>query len=123
MRIIGLDEFLKMPIGTVFAKYEPCVFEELMIKAETLPEIKDFCYQSIIQIDIGQSGDCYEALLGSEKTGKAVGMDLALQGRDGCFDENQLFAVYDRSDVELLIQRLQQALIDSSDTVTNSEGS
>lgn len=35
MRIVDRKTFLAMPIGTVFSKYEPCVFGNLCIKGET----------------------------------------------------------------------------------------
>lgn len=112
MKIVKLDQFLKLPPGTLFAKYVPCVFEELTIKGETLPATKDFCYQDIISVDAGTCGDSADMLFLAEE-GASINLDLNCQGRDGCFEPDQLFAVYERQDVEQLIGRLQQALLDS----------
>ena len=35
MRLVGFDEFCRMPAGTIFAPYTPCVLEEeLAIKVD-----------------------------------------------------------------------------------------
>ncbi len=47
-------------------------------------------------------------------------MDFDCQGRDGCFDEDQLLAVYSRSDVEALMARLFYANRDSIPVNSNS---
>lgn len=112
MKIVKLEHFLALPPGTLFAKYVPCVFEELTIKGETLPATNDFCYQDIISVDAGACGDSADILFLAEE-GESVSLDLNCQGRDGCFEPEQLFAVYERHDVYQLIARLQQALSDS----------
>lgn len=112
MKIVNLDQFLAMPPGTVFAKYVPCIFEDLMIKGDTLPAPRDFCYQDIIQIESGPDSSGPDALFVAENGG-SVSLDLDCQGRDGCFEADQLFAVYEKRDVLQLIARLQTALIDS----------
>ena len=37
-------------------------------------------------------------------------MDYTISGRDGCFDEDQLYAVFDDMDVSGLIIRLSECL-------------
>jgi len=109
MRIINRQEFLNQPAGTVFTKYEPCIFGDLLIKGESLPN--DFCYQQIADaIDCNDSGEFSYKLFTSQKTGEGVPMDFDCQGRDGCFKDNQLFAIFERADVEKLISRLKDAL-------------
>lgn len=111
MRIVELDEFIALPAGTVFAKYEPCAFEDLCIKGDSIPETRDFFYQEIVSaLDARDSGEWSKLLFESQETGKSIPMDFDCQGRDGCFESEQLFAVWERPDVEGLIARLQQAL-------------
>jgi len=45
MRIVDLKEFRALPPGTVFMKYEPCVFERLSVKGKTLEA--DFLYADL----------------------------------------------------------------------------
>ena len=50
MRIVNRAEFISMPAGTVFAKYEPCFFEHLQIKGESIifENGDDYMYQDIV---------------------------------------------------------------------------
>lgn len=60
MKIINLTEFLTMPAGTVFAKYQPCVLEPFCIKGENRGEI-DFYYTNLghadFQMEIFESAE------------------------------------------------------------------
>ena len=112
MRIVNRAKFLAMPEGTLFAKYKPCVFEEIQIKGASLTN--DYCYQDIIDaIDCSGSGDMMDKLESAENEGVSLAMNFHSQGRDGCFDNDQLFAVLEHADVEALIERLKQALIEA----------
>lgn len=111
MRIVNLEQFIAMPPGTVFAKYRPCVFEDLCIKGDSIAETRDFFYQQIVDsLDCSGSDEWSKMLFESEETGKSLPMDFSTEGRDGCFDPAQLFAVWERADVEALIARLKATL-------------
>lgn len=100
MKIIDRAAFLALPPEIVFAKYVPSVFEALQIKGETIyadGEAIDYFYQDLL------SGECMGL-------GSALQMDFETQGRDGCFDDGQLFAVMSRQDVTALIERLGRCL-------------
>lgn len=114
MKIINRTAFLAMPDGTVFSKYEPCVFGELLIKGKSLDGGSgDFCYQSIVDaIASTGSGDFGDKLFDAEENGTSLPMDFDCQGRDGTFEMDQLFAVFEPRDVRQLIERLEQALSD-----------
>lgn len=47
MRIVNLKEFVKLPSGTIFMKYRPCVFEYLCAKEDTLEKTNDFFFSNI----------------------------------------------------------------------------
>ena len=105
MKIINREKFLKMPYGTVYAKYKPFVFEELCIKEESLED--DWFYSDIVDaIDLYQEEGFEEILLRAEKTGNTIHMDFHTLCRDGCFDPDQLFAVFEIQDVKALIYKL-----------------
>lgn len=106
MKIITQAAFLLMPVGTVFSKYEPCVASDLAIKGRTVAGI-DFYYQQIAEA----FPEGWESTLSEfERTGASFEMDLACQGRDGLFETEQRFLVWEHSDVCKLIDRLKQAL-------------
>ena len=104
MRIVNRKEFLSLPANTVFSKYEPDVFEGLMIKGATIFDGKtaiDFFYDDI---------DGAIEVEGSSEHGVNVNIDFSSGGRDGCFENEQLFAVYENDDVRALILRLALCL-------------
>lgn len=114
MRVINRDAFLAMPAGTLFSKYEPCITEGFGIKGRTISHEGrpiDFCEQDLLMpIACVDGNDMAGKLEASELSGESVAIDLACQGRDGCFDDDQLFLVWDQEDVQSLIARLQRAL-------------
>lgn len=113
MKIVDQKTFLAMSAGTVFAKYAPCYFEELQIKDNTLPTagVGDYFYTDLVcPVDAKDSGEFSEKLQDSEELGKSIPLHFWIVSRDGCFDPDQLFAVYERADIEALIFRLQETL-------------
>lgn len=108
MRILNLKEFRELPEGTVFMKYVPCCFEELSVKGETLDY--DF-WDSDIVTDILCSGsdEMIQILAKAEHDSSfSVDLDVDIEGRDGCFNEDQLFAVYEQKDIDGLIEKLKK---------------
>lgn len=109
MKILNLEQFRALPENILFSKYEPCVFGELEIKGETWE--CDFLTQQITgAIDCEDSGDFIDKLDAAQKSGASISIDLDCMGRDGCFDDGQLFAVWEDEDVAKLIARLQQCM-------------
>lgn len=112
MRIVNRTQFLALPAGTLYAKYQPCVFEDLCIKGDSLEN--DWFYQDIVgAISSHDSGDFTDKLERARVDGESLPMDFYCQGRDGCFDSEQLFWVFERQDVGALICRLHAALGES----------
>lgn len=114
MRIVNRETFMALPVGTLYAKYVPCAFESLSIKGDTIyhdGKARDWFYQQIVDsIDARDSGEWGNMLEESELTGKELAMDFETEGRDGCFEDDQLFAVFSKEDVAKLIERLQRCL-------------
>jgi len=110
MKIVNRATFLAMPEETLFAKYSPQVMEELCIKGPTIEGGRDFWYTALDTIDCNDSGDHTDKMSAAEKEGVSVPMDFNTLSRDGLFDEGQLFAVWERADVEALMLRLTECL-------------
>lgn len=114
MRIVDRKTFLAMPSGTVFAKFAPCWFGDLHIKGDSL-DSNDFIAEAITDAFDNNGSEqfadrCYEM----KDKGASYPMTFDATMRDGLFDDDQLFAVWDRSDVTALIERLSRALADSA---------
>lgn len=117
MKIVNREKFLTLPAETLYSKYEPCVFEDFCIKGDTLSS-NDFCYQSITDaVACDSSEEFTDVLSRIEITGESTSMDFECQGRDGCFDSEQLFAVWEKTDVEALICRLQRIITLDRDSI------
>jgi len=119
MRIVDLETFRKMPEGLVYSKYTPSYFEGLMIKGATWES--DFLYQDLVG-NVKNIGD-FDLFdkLGQMRMDSNVGfpLDFNCMGRDGLFEEKQLYAIYEKEDIEGLIKRLQEALRDAFEEDAN----
>lgn len=107
MKIVDLKTFLSLPAETLFSKYEPCLFDAICIKGDTIGA-NDFCYQPIADaILCDDSSDFVDVLFDAEVNRSSFSLDLDCQMRDGFFVDTQLFAVWEPNDVAALIERLK----------------
>jgi hypothetical protein len=111
MKIVNRKTFLAMPPKIVFMKYEPEVFEGLAIKEETIKDCNDFFFSNLHDsIDAQNNAECTKFLTLAEEAGESVPLDFEILQRDGCFNDEQLFAVLEKWDVRNLIEVLKKAL-------------
>lgn len=111
MRIITRQELLGLHEGAVYSEYAPCHFGTFQIKGESLKN--DWYYQEISNAIAADSSDeAFEKLLLAQDGKQTFSMDFDCMSRDGLFDEDQLYAVWEKEDVEALVKRLNQALDD-----------
>lgn len=112
MRIVNRKEFLKMPAGTVFSKYVPCAFDGLQIKVSEPGDYgnADFDFDELIGALECVVGDEYGDNCEEMEKGASLPVDFEYTGRDGLFEDEQLFGIYEREDVEKLISRLIKTL-------------
>ncbi len=109
MRIVNHREFLRLPSGTVFAKCHPCVIEDMHIKGNNVSE-KDFNSLGFKDFDSEEEyPDDFFAMIDNQLS---VPLDLDAWQRDGlaCYEENQLYMIYEKADVLALITRLQECV-------------
>lgn len=110
MRVVDKKTFLDMPEGTLYAKYStPWNFGELAIKVETWTN--DWWYTDILAWPKGCDGsnDLIDNIAKYEKESQ---FELESSSRDGLYEKEQLFAVYDQTDLAQLIDKLK-TLIDA----------
>lgn len=108
MKIVDLKTFRALPEGTIAAKYEPCVFGDLFVKGETW-EVDFILAYLTNEIDASSSDDMMDKMDRAE-AGEAVPMSFEEYMRDGLFEDGQLFAVWEKADVEGLIAKLTTCL-------------
>jgi hypothetical protein len=113
MRILNRKEFLQLAGQHLFCKYSPQVTEDLEILRGSCGE-NDF-YTDQISGVLAVAGDSCgvtsQMLHDAEKDSTLeLPVEYYATGRDGCFEEDQLFLVYSKKDVRDLIKRLQWML-------------
>jgi len=109
MRIVGLDDFLLLPAGTVFAKYRPQIFGELCVKGDSISESSDFFYRPIWEPYAYSSGELHDVLVAAEGRKAEVQIDTDCWQRDGLYEYDQLFAVFSGDEVAKIAESLVAA--------------
>lgn len=115
MKIVNRDQFLSMRKEVLYSKYEPCWFDSLSIKG-TADNNNDFTCLSIADaLECQSSEDFWETLKIAEQEGHSISMDFDCFARDGLFEDKQLFAVWEKQDVLLLIEKLENIVTNMED--------
>jgi hypothetical protein len=115
MYIVKLKEFLELPKGTVYSGFSPNMIDtELFIKGSTCGELDWVKTQLLDALDVDDSveyNDQLEAML----TDSSVHYPLHFHttSRNAMYEKDKLFAVWDKEDVEGLINKLQQSLMEA----------
>lgn len=117
MKIVNRQKFLQMPPGTLYREYQPCVFGDLRVKGETWPhtladgtEASDHIAAHFDHVESDSSNEVFDILDRATETGESFKLDYhGSWMRDGWSLETneKLYAVYERDDVEQLIEFLK----------------
>jgi len=101
MRILNRKQFLAMPSGTIYSRYEPIVSRDLEVKRDTLDNGDDWFYVSFIG-----SPECENEAGDVEAYEKMLTEDVPIepyQIRDGAFEQDEMFLVYTEADVSVIL--------------------
>jgi hypothetical protein len=113
MRIVNLKEFLTLPSGTVYMNYKPCIFESLCVKVDNVHEDSiDFILKELVTVDAESSEEWHDKIYDAMENGTSLKLDFNATERDGCFDEEQLFAVLEKEDIKGIIEVLEDCLME-----------
>lgn len=110
MKIVDRKAFLALPADTLYSKYAPCYMETTNIKGESIGDIDWYASDIHDAIKCNSSIDFVDILGEAEANGTSMAMDFETQCRDGCYDQDQLFAVWESADVLALIERLKRCV-------------
>lgn len=99
-----------MPEGTVFCKYEPCVFGALEMFGGPCGDTDFMTAELVAYPSSSGSDEMYDILNRCQESGESFKLDTQCYGRDGLFEKDQLFGVYEREDVEQLIETLKKVV-------------
>lgn len=108
MRIYSRAEFMKLPAGTLFCKGKPWYWDTPSVKGET-SKFNDFYARDLTNIEACDSGELFGRL--QEMLDKGTSYPLHdIEGRDGCFDDEDLFLVYEHDDLVELARVISNAM-------------
>lgn len=114
MKIVDRKTFLSFPEGTLYCKYESRTLGELQIKQETIwnnlePEDhdleNDWFYRDLFSINGNSCIEIHDLLDVGEK-GSEVPICANVGQRDGNFDSEQMFAVFSKEEVKMIVNRI-----------------
>jgi hypothetical protein len=110
MKILNLQQFLMLPENILYTKFDngSFKFSDIAIKDKSLKE--DWWFQDLMEIEAYSTGEIYSALSNSVNKGTSFSLDLDYVSRDGLYEEEQLFAVFEKDDVISLIERFKVTL-------------
>lgn len=104
MRIVNRKEFLTLPVGTVYAEYQPCFISSIKVKDETWEY--DFLCVCFDYIEPNANeDDGVDAMYAMQEDGSSRDIEKAI-GRDGMFEEKQLFMIYEKEDIAYIVKCL-----------------
>lgn len=108
MRILNRKDFLNTPKGTLWSYYKPCFFSDLNVKTSDKADYdNDFVYFGLIaEFDTGNSGEYIEVCRRMEQ-GESIPASFEETQREGLFDDEQLFLVYEKDDIKRMAETLQ----------------
>ena len=118
MKIVNRPQFMELPPGTLYRKFiTEFAFEELEVKFESLPSEKnpeygDFVCMPLSDIDWNGPNGMFDRLEDMMEKGASYPLDLDCAGRDGCFEREAMFLVYEKDDVVALRNFLNGLLED-----------
>jgi len=108
MKIVNLDEFRKLPEMTCFRKYRPAYCDDIQFKGETWEH--DFIAMSFDMPDNNGSDQLFDRLDEMERTGCSYPVEVDGWGRDGLFEKDQLFMIYEKADLEAIHKLIGEAI-------------
>jgi len=120
MKLYNKTEFLKLPPNTLFM-FGPGHHDGLGVSSSPL-NVKygsmdnDFVYKALVDLDFDDSNEIEEIHGEMNKAVKVNGvsehypMDLDATSRDGLYEEDALYLVFDKDEVQAIIASLQTLL-------------
>lgn len=97
MRILGLNEFAALPVGTVFSCYDPAIVRGLFVKGETCKNSYDNLHDFFLRPVFPQQ---------FASDSPALTDEIGAMERWGEMDPEALFMVYDADEVLTMRQLL-----------------
>ena len=113
MKIINYDTFVKLGKNIMYSFYEPTYTSGLMIKEDTLNGGNDWFYYDLLDNpDQDYDGEFlqYPDVIEKMENGESIKADFSCLERDGMFDYDRKFLIYEKEDIQEMINKLKSLL-------------
>ena len=113
MKIINSELFLSLPAGIIYAYFKPVIFKGLFIKGDTIKDennkLIDYFFKNILnEVSSNSSDEMFDIIFKREIDGMSFNLDFDCYERDGLFDNDRKYAIYEKNDIENLINVLKE---------------
>jgi len=111
MKIVNRKQFLKLPNGTIYCSFNKknFSFNGFSLKLESLSN--DWYYMDLTDFDNwDNSEERIENIQKMIAEGKEYPLSLNCSSRDGMFEEDEMFCIYDKQDIERIINVLSESI-------------
>lgn len=103
MKLLNLEDFIKLPAGTIYKRSSSSVLE---IKGDWVSEDGRDWSSTLFAADCGNDYDIHIGLM----IGESYPIQVDMYGRDGCFEQDVQFLIYEKWDLEQLRQIIDRAI-------------
>ena len=110
MRVVDRKTFLALPPWTAYCKGTQWEFNGICFKGETIGN--DWYEHNPAWVEAEDSGQAFERLDDMLKNGASFPMDNS-ECRDGLYDDDAVFLIFERADLEVLRDCIEQAIAPS----------
>lgn len=107
MRVVNRKAFLELPPGTIYCKGIQWAFDGICIKEDSLAN--DWVYLDPAWASAHDSEEAVHLLEQSLKTGSSFACEDSYS-RDGCFDDEAVFLIFEEPDLKALRSHIDAAL-------------
>ncbi len=114
MRVYNRKDFLALPAGTLYCAGVEWAFNELGVKGDTWPP-NDFIKLGLQWVEAQGSTEATDRLDAMLKTGASFPLQQSY-GRDGGFDQDEVYLVYEPADLDALIAICNIAKVCTTET-------
>lgn len=108
MIIVGFEEFLQYPEGTIFSEYYPefTEFDDLCIKGRNVKDIAFYFVPIASSIEFHDAEQLLTDLEKADRHGKRLRIDLDCLVKDSEFTERRRFGVWELEELKSLQNKL-----------------
>jgi hypothetical protein len=122
MRIISRSQLMEMPKGTLYCKFEPCIFGDLHLKGDTIVNLAgknaDWWTTTLDELDCDDSGQSYDmqmTMYNNSNVSYPINFDD--NERDGMYDDKATYMVWELCDLKAFKAILDTVCIPAAEMI------